>query len=39
MKMAKNYCITRCKWLKQKAEFKDTLEVVLKAATAKHVIY
>lgn len=39
MRMAENNCTTRCKRLMEKAEFKDTLEVILTAATAKHVIY
>lgn len=36
MKMAEYNCII--KWLMQKAEFKDILEVILKATMAKHVI-
>lgn len=39
MRMAESNRIILHKWLMQKAEFKDTLEVLLKAATAKHVIY
>jgi len=39
MRMTENNCIIRHKWLMQKAEFKDTLKVILKPAMAKHVIY
>lgn len=38
MRMAEKNCIIRHKWLMQKAEFKDTLEGILKAARAKHLL-